>query len=51
MATLPPELVEIVLEIRYSGMSSVVRQSFMTTFPRINRTWKVVCDYIASQNI
>ncbi|SJL09203.1 uncharacterized protein ARMOST_12579 [Armillaria ostoyae] len=52
MATFPPELVErIVHEIWHSEMPSVVRQSFMTTCPRINRTWKAVYAPMASQDI
>ncbi|SJL09199.1 uncharacterized protein ARMOST_12575 [Armillaria ostoyae] len=52
MATFPPELVEIIVdEIWHSEMPSIVRQSFMTTCPRINRTWKAVYAPIASQDI
>ncbi len=52
MATLPPELVEkIVHEIWHTEMPSIVRQSVMTTCPRINRTWKAVFAPIASQDI
>ncbi|KAK0444266.1 uncharacterized protein EV420DRAFT_1575036 [Desarmillaria tabescens] len=52
MATFPPELVEIIVhEIWHSTMPSIIRQSFMTTCPRINRTWKAVYAPIASQDI
>ncbi|KAK0222934.1 hypothetical protein EDD85DRAFT_1028083 [Armillaria nabsnona] len=52
MATFPPELVEkIVHEIWHTEMPSIVRQSFMTTCPGINRTWKAVYAPIASQDI
>ncbi len=52
MATFPPELVEkIVHEIWHTEMPSIVRQSFMTTCPRINRTWKTVYAPIASQDV
>ncbi|KAK0495687.1 hypothetical protein EDD18DRAFT_1354193 [Armillaria luteobubalina] len=52
MATFPPELVEIIVwETWHSEMPSVVRQSFTTTCPRINRTWKAVFAPIASQDI
>ncbi|KAK0475871.1 hypothetical protein IW261DRAFT_1493415 [Armillaria novae-zelandiae] len=52
MATFPPELVEIIIwEIWHTEMPSIVRQSFMTTCPRINRTWKAVFAPIASQDI
>ncbi|SJL09185.1 uncharacterized protein ARMOST_12561 [Armillaria ostoyae] len=52
MPTFPPELVEkIVHEIWHTEMPSIIRQSFMTTCPRINRTWKAVFAPIASQDI
>ncbi len=52
MATFPPELVEIIVhEIWHTEMPSIVRQSFMTTFPRVNRTWKAVYAPIASQDV
>ncbi|KAK0436431.1 hypothetical protein EV421DRAFT_1908043 [Armillaria borealis] len=52
MATFPPELVEIIVhDIWNSEMPSFIRKSFMTTCPRINRTWKAVYAPIASQDM
>ncbi|KAK0214360.1 hypothetical protein IW262DRAFT_1485193 [Armillaria fumosa] len=52
MTTFPPELVEIIVyEAWHSEMPSYVRKRLMTTFPRINRTWKAVYAPIASQDM
>ncbi|PBK65790.1 hypothetical protein ARMSODRAFT_1048858 [Armillaria solidipes] len=52
MTTFPPELVEIIVhEAWHSEMPSYVRKMFMTTCPRINRTWKAVYAPIASQDM
>ncbi|KAK0199797.1 hypothetical protein DFS33DRAFT_1365104 [Desarmillaria ectypa] len=52
MTIFPPELVEIIVhETWHSKMPSVVRQSFMTTCPQINRTWKAIYAPIACQDI
>ncbi|PBK76551.1 hypothetical protein ARMSODRAFT_231106 [Armillaria solidipes] len=52
MSTLPPELVElIVYDIWHSEMPSSMRQSFMTTCPRISRTWKNIYAPIASRDV
>ncbi|KAK0434016.1 hypothetical protein EV421DRAFT_1366044 [Armillaria borealis] len=52
MSTLPPELVELIIyDIWHSEMPSWTCQSFMTTCPRINRTWKNVFARIASLDI
>ncbi|SJL07705.1 uncharacterized protein ARMOST_11055 [Armillaria ostoyae] len=52
MTTLPPELVEIIVyELWYSEMPSSVRKLFMTTCPRIDRTWKAVYAAIASRDM
>ncbi|SJL15776.1 uncharacterized protein ARMOST_19281 [Armillaria ostoyae] len=52
MNTLPPELVQqIIYDIWHSETPSWMRQSFMTTFPRINRTWNNVYAPIASRDI
>ncbi|KAK0235001.1 hypothetical protein EDD85DRAFT_967377 [Armillaria nabsnona] len=52
MATLPPELVEIIVsEVWHSDMPSFIRASFMTTCPSINRTWKAAFAPIASRDI
>ncbi|PBL01409.1 hypothetical protein ARMGADRAFT_1160609 [Armillaria gallica] len=52
MTTFPPELVQIIVyEVWHSEMPSYIRTSFMTTCPRINRTWKAVYAPIASQDI
>ncbi|SJK98353.1 uncharacterized protein ARMOST_01618 [Armillaria ostoyae] len=52
MTTLPPELVEIIVyELWYSEMPSSVRKLFMTTCPRIDRTWKAVYAPIASRDM
>ncbi|KAK0433568.1 hypothetical protein EV421DRAFT_1741241 [Armillaria borealis] len=52
MSTLPPELVELIIhDIWHSEMPSWTRQSFMTTCPRINRTWKYAYAHIVSRDI
>lgn len=43
MSTFPPELVELIIyDIWPTEMPSWLRQSFMTTCPQINQTWKSV---------
>ncbi len=52
MSALPPELVELIIyDIWRSEMPSWKRQSFMTTCPRINRTWKYAYAHIVSRDI
>ncbi|PBK65781.1 hypothetical protein ARMSODRAFT_1087042 [Armillaria solidipes] len=52
MTTFPPELVEIIVrDAWYSAMPSYIRKSFMTTCPRINRTWKAAYAPIASRDM
>ncbi|KAK0459001.1 uncharacterized protein EV420DRAFT_345461 [Desarmillaria tabescens] len=52
MTTIPPELVEIIVyEFWHSEMPSSVRQSFMTTCPLVDRTWKAIYAPIASQDL
>ncbi len=52
MNALPPELVELIIyDIWRSEMPSWKRQSFMTTCPRINRTWKYAYAHIVSRDI
>ncbi|KAK0466224.1 uncharacterized protein EV420DRAFT_1510630 [Desarmillaria tabescens] len=52
MSTLPPELVELIIyDIWHSEMLSWCRQSFMTTCPQINRTWKDIFASIASRDM
>ncbi|PBK62613.1 hypothetical protein ARMSODRAFT_1024600 [Armillaria solidipes] len=52
MTTFLPELVEIIVhDIWNSEMPSFIRKSFMTTCPRIDRTWKAVYAPIASQDM
>ncbi|KAK0433567.1 hypothetical protein EV421DRAFT_1910067 [Armillaria borealis] len=52
MSTLPPELVQqIIYDIWHSETPSWMRQSFMTTFPRINRTWNNIYAPIASRDV
>ncbi|SJL09192.1 uncharacterized protein ARMOST_12568 [Armillaria ostoyae] len=52
MSTFPLELVDMIVhEIWHSDMPSVIRRSFMTACPRINRLWKAIYSLIASQDI
>ncbi|KAK0233947.1 hypothetical protein IW262DRAFT_1290864 [Armillaria fumosa] len=52
MSTLPQELVELIIhDIWHSEMPSWTRQSFLTTCPLINRTWKYAYARIVSRDI
>ncbi|KAK0500849.1 hypothetical protein EDD18DRAFT_1146174 [Armillaria luteobubalina] len=52
MSTLPQELVELIIyDIWHSEMPSWTRQSFLTTWPLINRTWKYAHARIISRDI